>query len=142
MVHLLSLQVPECFGASYCIQYFSFVKNRSCVTQICITKTAAKCILVVVVKWGVMGHLHDDVISLQVPECLEASYCIQYFFFCEGYICITQIAAKCILVVVVKWGVMGHLHDDVISLQVPECLEASYCIQYFCEEPLVRDTVA
>ena len=30
---------------------FSFVKNRSCVTQICITKIAAKCILVVVVKW-------------------------------------------------------------------------------------------
>ena len=29
----------------------SFVKNRSCVTQICITKTAAKCILVVVVEW-------------------------------------------------------------------------------------------
>ena len=27
---------------------FSFVKNRSCVTQICITKIAAKCILVVV----------------------------------------------------------------------------------------------
>ena len=46
------LQVPECFEASYCIQYFvSFVKNRSCVTQICITKIAAKCILVVVVKW-------------------------------------------------------------------------------------------
>ena len=31
--------------------FFSFVKNRSCVTQICITKIAAKCILVVVVKW-------------------------------------------------------------------------------------------
>ena len=30
---------------------FSFVKNRSCVTQIYITKIAAKCILVVVVKW-------------------------------------------------------------------------------------------
>ena len=30
---------------------FSFVKNRSCVTQICITKIAAKCILVVVFKW-------------------------------------------------------------------------------------------
>ena len=28
-----------------------FVKNRSCVTQVCITKIAAKCILVVVVKW-------------------------------------------------------------------------------------------
>ena len=37
---------------------------------------------------------------------------------------------------------MGHLHDDVIWLQVPECFEASYCIQYFffCEESLVRDT--
>ena len=31
--------------------FCSFVKNRSCVTQICITKTSAKCILVVVVKW-------------------------------------------------------------------------------------------
>ena len=30
---------------------FSFVKNRSCVTQICITKILAKCILVAVVKW-------------------------------------------------------------------------------------------
>ena len=30
---------------------FSFVKNHSCVTQIYITKIAAKCILVVVVKW-------------------------------------------------------------------------------------------
>ena len=30
---------------------FSFVRNRSCVTQICITKIAGKCILVVVVKW-------------------------------------------------------------------------------------------
>ena len=29
---------------------FYFVRNRSCVTQICITKIAAKCILVVVVK--------------------------------------------------------------------------------------------
>ena len=29
---------------------FSFVTNRSCVTQICITKIAAKCMLVVVVK--------------------------------------------------------------------------------------------
>ena len=27
---------------------------------------------------------------------------------------------------------MGHLPDDVIWLQVPECFEASYCIQYFC----------
>ena len=45
------LQLPECFEASYCIQYFSFVKNRSCVTQIYITKITAKCILVVVVKW-------------------------------------------------------------------------------------------
>ena len=37
---------------------------------------------------------------------------------------------------------MGHLHNDVIWLQVPECFEASYCIQYFffCEESLVRDT--
>ena len=31
--------------------FFSFVKNRSCVTQICRTKIAAKCILVVAVKW-------------------------------------------------------------------------------------------
>ena len=29
---------------------FSFVKNHSCVTQIYITKIAAKCILVVVVR--------------------------------------------------------------------------------------------
>ena len=37
---------------------------------------------------------------------------------------------------------IGHLHDDVIWLQVPECFEASYCIRYFffCEESLVRDT--
>ena len=37
---------------------------------------------------------------------------------------------------------IGHLHDDVIWLQLPECFEASYCIQYFlfCEESLVRDT--
>ena len=32
--------------------YFSFVKNRSCVKQICITQIAAKCILVVVVKFA------------------------------------------------------------------------------------------
>ena len=31
--------------------FFSFLKNRSCVIQICITKIAAKCILVVVVTW-------------------------------------------------------------------------------------------
>ena len=37
---------------NHCIQsFFSFVKNRSCMTQIYITKIAAKCILVVVVKW-------------------------------------------------------------------------------------------
>ena len=30
---------------------FSFVKNRSCVTQFYITEIAAKCILVIVVKW-------------------------------------------------------------------------------------------
>ena len=30
---------------------FSFVTNRSCVTRIYMTKIAAKCILVVVVKW-------------------------------------------------------------------------------------------
>ena len=37
---------------------------------------------------------------------------------------------------------IGHLHDDAISLQLPECFEASYCIQYFffCEESLLRDT--
>ena len=37
---------------------------------------------------------------------------------------------------------VGHLHDDVIWLQLPECFEASYCIRYFffCEESLVRDT--
>ena len=35
----------------WCKPFFSSVKNRSCVTQICITKIAAKCILVVVVKW-------------------------------------------------------------------------------------------
>ena len=28
-------------------------------------------------------HLHDDVIWLQLPECSGASYCVQYFFFCE-----------------------------------------------------------
>ena len=39
-----------------------FVKNRSCVTQICITKIAAKCILVVAVKWL---HRAND---LFVPE--------------------------------------------------------------------------
>ena len=38
---------------------------------------------------------------------------------------------------------MGQLHDDVIWLWLPECLEASYCIQYFffCEESLLRDTI-
>ena len=40
---------------------FSFVKNRSCVTKICITKIAAKCILVVVVK---LRH-HANVLSFQ-----------------------------------------------------------------------------
>ena len=38
------------WGKLLCSVFFSFVKNRSCVTQICITKLAAKCILVVVVK--------------------------------------------------------------------------------------------
>ena len=37
-------------GQAIVFGIFSFVKNRSCVTQICITKIAAKCILVVVVK--------------------------------------------------------------------------------------------
>ena len=56
----LHVRVPECFEASYCIQYlFSFVKNHSCVTQICITKIAVKCILVVVVKW----YHHASVLS-------------------------------------------------------------------------------
>ena len=27
---------------------------------------------------------------------------------------------------------IGHLHDDVIWLQLPECFERSYCIQHFC----------
>ena len=34
------------------VSIFSFVKNHSCVTQICITKIAAKYILVVIVKLG------------------------------------------------------------------------------------------
>ena len=41
------------------------------------------------------------------------------------------------------WDTIGHLHDDIISLQLPECFETSYCVQYFfffCEESLVRDT--
>ena len=38
-------------------------------------------------------------------------------------------------------SVIGHLHDDVIWIQVPDCFEGSYCIQYcFGEESLVRDT--
>ena len=36
---------------------FSFVKNYSCVTQICITNIAAKCILVVVVKLRRHGNV-------------------------------------------------------------------------------------
>ena len=43
---------------------FSFVKNRSCLTQICIKKIAAKCILVVVVYWCD----HADVL-LGRPRC-------------------------------------------------------------------------
>ena len=35
-------------GQAIVFGIFSFVKNRSCVTQICITKVAAKCILVLV----------------------------------------------------------------------------------------------
>ena len=34
----------------FSIQYFFFLKNRSCVTQNYTTKIAAKCILVVAVK--------------------------------------------------------------------------------------------
>ena len=37
-----------------------------------------------------IGHLHDDVIWLQLPECFEASYCIQYFFFCENRSSVTK----------------------------------------------------
>ena len=47
--YVIRLQLPECFGAIV-FSILSFVKNCSCVTQICITKIAAKCILVVV--WG------------------------------------------------------------------------------------------
>ena len=36
---------------SIAFNFFFFVKNRLCVIQICLTKIAAKCILVVVVKW-------------------------------------------------------------------------------------------
>ena len=39
--------LTECWGKLPYLVFFSFVKNRSCVTQLCITKIAAKCILVV-----------------------------------------------------------------------------------------------
>ena len=53
----------------------SFVKNRSCVTQICITKIAAKCILVVVVK---------DAPSCKCPivEIFGCNNFFNYFFEC------------------------------------------------------------
>ena len=64
-----------------------------------------------------IGNLHD-VIWLELPECLEASYCIRYFFLlwiiAHDKICITKIAAKCILVVIVKWL---H-HANVLSLHM------------------------
>ena len=63
------LQEPECFEASYCIRYFfSFVKNRSCVTRICITKIATKCILVDVVKW----RHHANVLLSRWPNGLAS----------------------------------------------------------------------
>ena len=58
-----SIELGNCMMTSFHYNYqntlrqaivlsiFYFVKDRSCVTQICITKIAAKCILVVVVKW-------------------------------------------------------------------------------------------
>ena len=51
---------------------FSFVKNRSCGTQIYITKTAAKCILVVVVKWRHANVLlkQDKQVHSKKPACL------------------------------------------------------------------------
>ena len=49
-----------------------------------------------------IGYSYNDVIWLQLPECFEASYCIQSFFFCEESLARDTIAAKCILVVVVK----------------------------------------
>ena len=51
---------------------FSFVKNRSCVTQICITKIAAKCILVVVAKWR---HREYVLMILATQNILKVGYC-------------------------------------------------------------------
>ena len=41
-----------------------------------------------------IGHLHDDAISLQLPECFEASYCIQYFSFVKNRSCVIHLHNK------------------------------------------------
>ena len=56
---------------------FSFVKNRSCMTQICITKIAAKCIPVVVVKWRhhanvLLNPATGPPVGSQSPRAFEA----------------------------------------------------------------------
>ena len=57
------------------VSIFSFVKNLSCVTQICITKIAAKYILVVVVRWchhgvGRGGPIGKLLVNLLQPTSL------------------------------------------------------------------------
>ena len=42
-------------------------------------------------KMSWIGHLHDDIIWLQLPECFEVSYCIQDFSFVKSHSCVTQI---------------------------------------------------
>ena len=50
MMTSFDYKYQNALGQAIVLSSFSFVKNRSCVTQICITKIAAKCMMVVVVK--------------------------------------------------------------------------------------------
>ena len=97
-------QRPECFEASYCILYFfPFMKIRSCLTQIYITKFVTKCILVFVVKktWP-CRCLHSNTWDCEVLS--EQDESSDWYLHCLIALLI------CIVRVTIKWPVMWMLH--------------------------------
>ena len=85
--------------------FFSFVKNRWCVTQMFITKIAAKCILVVLVKW----RHHANVLLVQqiwsFLDPVQVSKGHQFALEVMTYVgCgLTMIGTVLSLAVLVKW---------------------------------------
>ena len=82
---------------------FSFMKNRSCVTQIYITKIVTKCILVFVVK----KRDHTNVFTVILET---ARYCQRQDESRDWYLHCLIALLICIVRLTIKWPVMWMLH--------------------------------